>query len=132
MLRRLRRDAELGEQPREVGVVAVVHHDEAGVDVMGLVRGVDADRVRVPARVGAGLVDDDLVLARSRCAATSPETPAPTIAILIAGLRCPPISSACISSPIVCLDRLARTSRRNGSSRRWEGVRDGGVEQERR
>ena len=44
-------------------VVAVVHHDEAGVDVMGRVAGVDANRVRVPAGVGAGLVDDDLVLA---------------------------------------------------------------------
>ncbi len=62
-VRRLARDAEAVEQARERRVVAVVHHDEAGVDVMRLVRGIDADRVRVPAGVGVRLVDDDLVLA---------------------------------------------------------------------
>ena len=35
-VRRLARDAEAVEQPREVRVVAVVHHDEARVDVMCL------------------------------------------------------------------------------------------------
>ena len=59
---RLARDAELVEQRLEARVVAVVEDDEAGVDVPCGVVGVDADRVRVPADVIAGLVDDDLVL----------------------------------------------------------------------
>ena len=84
-VRRLARDAEPVEQPREVRVVAVVHHDEAGVDVMGLVLGVYPDRVRVPARRRRRpRTRRSRARPCSRCAATSPETPAPTIAILIA------------------------------------------------
>ena len=69
----------------EVRVVAVVEDDEAGVDASGSRRRVSTrDRVRVAADARVGLEDDDLVLAGcSRCAATSPEIPAPTIAILI-------------------------------------------------
>jgi len=44
-------------------VVAIVEHDEAGVHVEGLIRGVDADRVGVAAGVGGRIVDHDLVLA---------------------------------------------------------------------
>ncbi len=55
--------AEAFEQAREVGVVAVVHHDEARVHVVGVVLGVHPHRVRVPAGVGVGLIHDDLVLA---------------------------------------------------------------------
>ena len=58
----LARDAEAIEQAGEVGVVAVVHDDEAGIDVMAAVGGVYPDRVGMPAGVGASLIDNDLVL----------------------------------------------------------------------
>jgi hypothetical protein len=45
----------------KVRVVAVVEHDEARVDVVGLVRCVDPDRVRVAAGVGAGLEHRDVM-----------------------------------------------------------------------
>ena len=85
--RGLRGDAEAAQQPLEVRVVAVVEDDEAGVDVVGLVRRVDPDGVGVAAGVAGGLEHGDLVLATaSRWATTSPETPAPTIAIFIVEL----------------------------------------------
>ena len=74
----------VGEQAVEVRVVAVVEDDEAGVDVPGRRRRARRDRVRVAAEVVGRLEQHDLVLARGvggrrRC----PETPPPTIAILI-------------------------------------------------
>ena len=62
-VRRLRGDAQRGQQALEVRVVAVVEDDEAGVHVMRGVLGVDADGVRVAARERAGLEHGDLVLA---------------------------------------------------------------------
>ncbi len=60
--RRLGRDAQLGHQRLEAGVVAVVVDDEAGVDPVRLVGELDAHRVNVAAEVGAGLVEHDLVV----------------------------------------------------------------------
>ena len=65
-VRGLRRDAEAVEQPLEARVVAVVEDDEAGVDPVRLVRRVDPHRVRVAARVVAGLEHDDVVLGREQ------------------------------------------------------------------
>ena len=62
-VRRLRGDAELGEHALEVRVVALVEDDEPGVDLPAARRRLDADRVRVAARVGAGLEDMDVVAA---------------------------------------------------------------------
>ena len=59
--RSLHIDSQAVEQPLEVGVVAVIEDDEPSVDLMGLVGGVDADRVRVPARVGICLEHSDVV-----------------------------------------------------------------------
>ena len=59
--RSLRADAEPLEQPLEVRIVAVIEDDEPGVDLMRLVRGVDADRVRVPARVVIRLEHRDVM-----------------------------------------------------------------------
>ena len=82
-VRRLGGDAEPVEQPLEVGVVAVVEHDEPGVDVERGVRLVDADGVRVAAGVPAASKTDRSCPARCRrWAATRPETPAPMTAIL--------------------------------------------------
>ena len=58
----LARDPELLQQRFEVGVVAVVEDDEAGVDPVGPVLGLDRHRVGVAADPLARLVDDDLVL----------------------------------------------------------------------
>ena len=55
------RDPQALEQPLEVRVVAVVEDDEAGVDLVRLVRRVDADRVRVAARVAVRLEHGDVV-----------------------------------------------------------------------
>ena len=55
-------DTELVEQPFEVGVVAVVEDDEAGVDPVAAALALDLDRVRVAAGAGTGLIDDQLVL----------------------------------------------------------------------
>ena len=73
-------DAEPVEQALEVRVVAVVEDDEAGVDVVGLVRGVDAHGVRVAARVTPASNTVTSCSRWSRWAATRPEMPAPTIA----------------------------------------------------
>ena len=54
-------DAEAIEQPLEVGVVAVVEHDEPRVDVQRGVLLVDADGVRVPAGIRRGLEDRHVV-----------------------------------------------------------------------
>ena len=62
-VRGLAGDPELLQQRFEVGVVAVVEDDEAGVDRVRPVLGLDPDRVRVPAEPPRRLVDDDLVLA---------------------------------------------------------------------
>jgi hypothetical protein len=59
---RLRRYAEGREQLGEVRIVTVVHDDETGVDLVGLVRRVDTHRVRVATHVRARLVQHDLVI----------------------------------------------------------------------
>ena len=75
-------DAELAEQPLEVRVVAVVEDDEAGVDVYAAASALDADRVRVAAGVGVRLEHGDVVRRLEHVGATSPEMPAPTMAML--------------------------------------------------
>ena len=59
--RSLPADTQPLEQPLEVRIVAVVEHDEPGVDLMRLVRRVDADRVRVPARIAICLEHGDVM-----------------------------------------------------------------------
>ena len=59
--RSLPADPKALEQPLEVRIVAVVEHDEPGVDLMRLVRRVDADRVRVPARIVICLEHGDVM-----------------------------------------------------------------------
>ncbi len=49
------------EQPLEVRIVAVIEHNEPGVDLMRLVRRVDADRIRVPARIAIRLKHGDVM-----------------------------------------------------------------------
>jgi hypothetical protein len=60
---RLRGHARAREQAGEVGVVAVVHHDETRIHVVGGVLGVHADRVGVAAHVVVRLIHHQLVLA---------------------------------------------------------------------
>ena len=63
-VRGLAGDPELVQQPFEVGVVAVVEDDEAGVDPVGLVLAVDLGPCcEWPPTAVARLVDDELVLA---------------------------------------------------------------------
>ncbi len=62
-VRGLAGDPELLQQRFEVGVVAVVEDDEAGVDPVAALAAFDLDRVRVAAEPLACLIDGDLVLA---------------------------------------------------------------------
>jgi hypothetical protein len=59
--RRLSGDVQAREQALEGWVVAIVEDDEAGVDVVGLVRGVDTDRVRVTPGAAVGFEHGHLV-----------------------------------------------------------------------
>ena len=68
-------DAERTQQTLEVGIVAIVEDDEAGVHVMRRVLGVDADGVRVPAGERAGLEHGDLVLAVEHVGGGEPGDP---------------------------------------------------------
>ena len=62
---------------------AIGHHHDPGVYAVAAGLGGDVDRVRMAADPFGGLEHGDLVLSCRRCAADSPETPAPTIAIFI-------------------------------------------------
>ena len=61
--RRLRRNVQLAQQPDEVRVPLLVEDDEAGVNLVGTVRGVDANGVRVPAHVVVLFEDGEIVVA---------------------------------------------------------------------
>src|SRR5205085_4503224 len=60
-LRGLPTHPEPPQQALEVRVVAIVENDEPGVDVMGLVGRVDANRMRVTPDIRSGLEQRDLV-----------------------------------------------------------------------
>ena len=74
---------EVVEQPDEPGIVALVVDEEPRVDVERAVGEVHRDGVGVAPGPGVGLEHGDVVPTERRWAQTSPETPVPTIAILI-------------------------------------------------